>query len=176
MSRSIGLILVCVLFFVATAARANVIVWQLDNVVFDDDATATGTFTLDDNFPGLMSAVDIKVSGSANFPAFHFTGLPPDVRGTQILFDVGTSRGLHMTFQHPIANSGSSQIVFEGSPNPIDFTNFQNFDCIIQPGNTCLFRHIVSGQIIAVPEPEAYALLAAGILLLLAKRRARFRQ
>lgn len=56
----------------AAPALASPLVWTLTDVHFDDDTTATGTFTYDAD-TGLISDWSITISGGSVLPGFTYT-------------------------------------------------------------------------------------------------------
>ena len=175
MRRSIALALALagVLMSVAsTSTLAAVVTWQLQNVVFSDDATATGTVTLDDTFPGFVKAVDIDVSAGPNHSAFHFgNDLPPDLRGggNQIIFSNQVDRALTLTFDQSLGDQLAIPPTLLFPPNPVHIETGVNSGSndlfIISPGVNAI-RTVVSGDIVMVPEADTYVLLGFGICML----------
>lgn len=172
MRRSIALAVAGVLMSVAsTSTLAAVVTWQLQNVVFSDDATATGTFTLDDTFPGFVKAVDIDVTAGPNHSAFHFGNLPPDLRGAgnQIIFSNQVDRALTLTFDQSLGDQLAIPPTLFFPPNPVHIDTrpgvASNDLFIISPGVNAI-RTVVSGDIVTVPEADTYVLLGFGICVL----------
>lgn len=153
-----------VLLAVSNLANASPIVWTLENVVFaSDNATASGTFTVD-SVTGSLLAIDILTTQGNEPPAFGtFPAGTYDTLSDVTIFDPtagllygDSGSGLELDFSSPLASGGPINVggfeaaMVNGSPN---------------------YRNISSGYVIAdspstVPLPASLPLMLTGLVLL----------
>jgi hypothetical protein len=168
------------LLFTTGPAAATIVTWHLQNVRFDDGATATGVFVYDtekpprSGFPDLLVGFDVKVSGGppgTHFPSFEYTPastfLPTGTRDILALHTrssipgVQFGRTLQLDFAQSLPDRGGRvSLVFA--------------DCDVCPsleldeGTFAFARLVTSGEVTtaAVPEPSEALLLAFGLAAL----------
>jgi hypothetical protein len=172
--RSLG---IAALLFTAQAialggreASANVI-YDLSGVTFSNGGTATGTFTTNDAITALLT-YDITTSMVGGFPGFEYTPTTaPDVtNGLPTGFSLSDSSSTHnlvLAFSGGLTATGAT-LLTSGSFETNSFSGL------------VLFRGVVSGSVVGVPEPSSLLLggVAAGVLTVVAyagrkRRRAR---
>jgi hypothetical protein len=162
MRQALGVILL----FVAGSANAIPVVWNLNDVTFDDGGIATGVFTYDAD-GNAFSSVAITTSGGTYFGASQlFTLLNPDVSSDGIgLFlsadadpMVGT-RAFNFNLDTWMTNVGGT-IAVATAPPPLAFETA----CARDP--CTVFNHgrvVTSGTISAVPVPAAVWLFGSAL-------------
>src|SRR5262245_15913115 len=134
----------------ATSAFAIPITWSLQNAVFGEGATATGSFTYDVN-TDTYSAWNISVT-AGTFPAFNynpsvsFVGVHSS-NAVDFVENVGASvdRYIRLAFSTPLTNAGGL----------VSLDLVSSYEC-----NNCdIFRRFTSGSVTstAVPEPSSPA-------------------
>lgn len=144
-----GTLLAALVLLCASYASANVI-WTLNNVVFTDGGTATGSFTLDPS--GNYISWNIVVSGgdTVGFPPVTYTtGEPAYNTPVYVAFaDTPFDRYTLLFFAGPLPNTGGTVPLTDG------------LDCFLGP---C--RSPVSGELdgVATPTPEPSTLLTFGL-------------
>ncbi len=155
---------------ISSSANAASIVWTLSNVVYDDGATASGTFVTDST-TGLASAVNVSITAgllsaftydSSNSTIFNNPFFTPD---SFLALATGTTRYIHFAFANSLAAPGV---------NPLSIGIYpvrSSWDC----DNCNNVRYAVSGfaSAAAVPEPASWALMIAGFGLVGAATRRR---
>jgi len=160
-------------------SNAKVVQWELENVKFDDGEPITGSFRFDaDANPDkrLVSA-DIAITSDGQLPAYHFYFTSPDAGPRwfpEADIDCGNPAGCLRFYSGPFLDidpMGRVSLVMDLMPTEslldaggkIEVRGNQN-DTYFGPS-----RSIVSGQLVAVPEPSK-AVLIALLLAALATR------
>lgn len=151
----------------ATAATLN---YTLQNVKFDDGTSVTGSFTWDTTTSklgfaniqtqnGRLTAYEYNLDNSFAVYALH--GAPAG--RSFMLQSHDTPRYFSFIFDNALSSGGVNTITLTGFHTP------GSFECT----NCGIGRAVVSGSVAAVPEPETYAMLMAGlgVVGLLARRR-----
>ncbi len=151
----------------AAPALASPLVWTLTDVHFDDDATASGTFTYDAD-TGLISDWSITISGSSVLPDFTYTKdgiqdaeeFPYGVAGfalfsfTDSADPFSTDRFFNLVTVRALSDSGGIvALVADGSS--VDCDNCGNYHTVDR------------GSVVALgssptPEPATWALTILG--------------
>jgi hypothetical protein len=109
--KAISLSVAC-LAIAAGSARATPITWQLENVVYADGTTITGTFVYDAAITNILNRVsDVELTVHANAPGFSGTTF-----GAGHLYDVIYSDNLGFQLANAPANT-------------LDFTNTTTTNC-----------------------------------------------
>jgi hypothetical protein len=142
--------------FATGQASAN-ITYSFSGVTFNDGGTLTGTFITNDTRTSLIN-YDILTSPNVNI-GFHYTP------GTSSF--ASSSLPFILVANTPPANDHILQVTFSGLSAAGGGITIGAFDSFEQ-GLSGARRNIVSGSVIAaaVPEPETYAMLLAGLGLL----------
>ena len=159
------------LLFVAPFANSGVATWQLHNVTFTDGGTASGFFTLDDDAPGFLGAMEIHTTTVGTFPGNTYTlanVVPPVSNVVHIgqLQITGPTGFLAMTFQETLFTQQVDVLVpTPGQLVDFDLTNPQNYEYLYN--STFALRNIVSGSLIAIPQPDVSVFLGIGLAVLL---------
>jgi hypothetical protein len=151
------------LLALATAGAANAAVhtWTLQDVVFSDGATASGSFDYDAD-TGVASAWDITSTTGATLDGFHYTTansvshadflVPNDV-----LFQTNTAdRYIHFLGERRLDAPGLVALIPYGTPGVLG-----SYEC-----NNCSPYRPMSGFLFAdaggAPEPITWALMIGG--------------
>lgn len=156
-------LLTSVLLLLASAGSAFAIPvsWNL-NAVFEDGATATGSFIFDAD-TALYSDQDILTTVGI-LPSFHYTpissfvGLDSPVMVDFV--DSSLTQYIRLWFSAPLTNAGGVIALDLG----------KSFEC----SNCGTVRFFTSGSVTgheAVPEPVSIALLAIGLVSVMASRK-----
>lgn len=179
----------------AGVVNAAPVTWNLEGVTFDDGTIATGYFIYDaDASPTMLSDWSVTLSGSAPDDPFTFTKSNTD--WAPFWSGLNPSMGLQNDEPDPIACwncSGRRYLQFHFAGTLTDAGGIVPIDIGLSPywnelsqevlygyfennGHDFLYytRNVTAGYITAaIPEPETYAMLLAGLGLLgfMARRR-----
>jgi hypothetical protein len=169
---------IATLLGMAGPAAAGPIIWNLENVTFDDGFTAAGTFTTNN---GAITDWNITTTGNtttATLPAFTYTPSNSDSYGSSSSSNPGSLsdinfitldnlRYLRLQFSAPLPTPGTYPILISNPP-----TTFLSYECGNNP-SCSIIREVTAGAVESVPEPPAAVLLGAGLLALGLVRRPR---
>jgi hypothetical protein len=157
----------------APSARALPITWTLQNAVFDDGGTASGSFTIGPY--GYLNAPVTGTTTAGNLLGGHaylFTDPTNIIPGSPPAYGVEFHSAtynltLHLEFQNSLETGGVDQLILASS------WECASFSCpgpdYGSPGaNT---RYFISGSAVAAAEPTALGLLLLGIAGAVALRR-----
>jgi hypothetical protein len=174
------------LMMVAGIVNAAPLEWNLEGVTFDDGTHATGYFSYDANI-NVVFNWSISLTGSAPDDPFTFVNsntnwvfYDNNSHTMQLQVDspygspVFSRRLLELDYVAGMTNAGGT-ISIANSSNELLYGGLDSNGC---PGYSCngYSRGITAGAITsAVPEPETYAMMLAGLGLLgfMARRRMR---
>ena len=139
----------------ATGANAGPVHYELSNVTFDDGASLTGDFTID-QATGDLIAFDI-LAADGDLPAYEYLTGNSTIRdkfvsNQYLFFSADFSRYVTFAFAHPLG-LGSNPLV-------IDLFGPSSYEC-----DNCLnIRFITGGAAIrnGVPEPAAWTMMLGG--------------
>lgn len=183
MKRSAGCILkaaVLILGFgISTTASAIPVFWTLDNVTFDDGATASGSFVFDADI-GVYSSINMTSSpgsvvtdphtysfvGSSFTDASQLLALESAPAGGTDQTDISY---LYFNFVGDLTNTGGTISVLGAGGGFTSLGICNNPSC----GSARDFNKQSTGNVIAfqVPEPSTALLLAAGLTVIVIRRR-----
>lgn len=150
--------------FLLTAPLHAGVVWTLDNVRFDDDTVATGSFDYDAG-TDTYTSWDIRVQSGVFLPAYEylpgvdlgFVGQHSATMVDFVAFTPGTGRYIRLAFASPLTSSGG--IV----PLVTDTLAVEHsFEC----DNCTQVRFIVSGDVTSAPEPATFGALPMAMLVM----------
>jgi hypothetical protein len=142
----------------ASGASASTLNWTLGGLTFSDGGLGGGTFSTDSTSGALLSW-DITTTAGSNLPGFHYDAL------SSYKYADNTFSGNSFTivrtnpFAQPYLNLSFTNTLASGGTNAI---TGNSWEC-----NNCgAVRYVTGGYastISAVPEPETYALMLAGL-------------
>jgi len=164
----------------ASAAHAELVIWEFEGVTFDDDAIAQGQFTVDTD---LKSVTDFDIFTSAGKPSagtalltpFEYNALTAQVTQQTIEFDngqgfffqldslagvvPGATRELHLSFSGPLVPTGPASIVSDGTLGRVSYE-------LLLSGQMAPQRVVKeTGQLKAIPEPAQVLCFALGLAM-----------
>lgn len=166
LKRRICFVVICTVLLAINIlpANATVIDWTLQNVVFNDGGTATGTFSTDSTTGDVLD-FNITTTSGTKLSGTIYDGTVAQVfnnRWAPDSFDL-TDEGAHvyleLAFSSPLTQPGADPFA-SGSPS---------YEC----NNCSPARIAVSGEAVSassVPEPATLPLLSMGLLGLSAVR------
>ncbi len=125
--RKVFFIRMFIALFIVSEAQAALVQWELQNVVFDDGGTATGSFSYDSN-TNIYSNISITTTlGSARSGAFYEYLHPFIPQNDRSLFLVATPDTVTgtpifaLSFVSPLTNAGgTSDFVLGPSPSGLE--------------------------------------------------------
>jgi hypothetical protein len=151
-------------------AQADVIQWNLSGVTFDDGGIAIGTFSTDSTNGQLLS-YDLTTTAGTVQGGFHYTAATSTIYGNNVFnpnsFLITRTSPfaqpyLNLSFVNSLDHVGTNTLKTGG---PVT----GSWECT----NCGAVRGVTGGFAQAVPEPETYAMMMAGLGLLafVARRR-----
>lgn len=164
---------ICLLALSASAANASLITWTLQDVQFDDRATASGWFSIEST-NGIVQSWDITTTAGALLPGFHFDTSSSSLLGHNF-WNANPNSFLFVRnspFAQPYFNL--SFVSSLTSPGTVDFDTSGILAGSWECNNCSNRRNVIDGSVVSsgnVPEPDALALLAIGLLGLGAAQR-----
>jgi len=167
-------VLFVALLLAAPGANALTIQWTLNNVVFNDGGTASGSFTYDADL-NAFSAININTTAGSAFGGAAYSGQANDAPQTasQLVLQTG-SVYFALRFDAPLTNSGGTRNLLAGSYTFPPPQGSYEVVCVVTPGcGAAPARLLVSGTLSAqvVPVPAAAPLLGSALGLLIWLRR-----
>jgi PEP-CTERM motif len=143
---------ICAAALFTTSAQAEALEWQFKNVTFADGGTLSGNFVFDTELSRLLS-FDVSTTSGSVVQGFHYNAGSSEVWDSSeyqnfYLFDNGYNRMFQVGFANPLNQPGI---------NAISGSECNDWLC------STTGRAITSGVVQAVPEPETYALMLAGL-------------
>lgn len=154
-------------------AHATPMTWSLDNVFFNDGATAGGSFTYDEA-TNSVSDWNISVSGGNEsvFPAFTYDPTSTQSVGVYEADSTGLS---FQFFVDPNATGGTPEsrvivLTTEGFLTDIGATIPLNITSILWQSRECYncdpYRLVSSGSLVSVSAPSTFLTLLTGLAIL----------
>ncbi len=150
-------------FLLTAPVQAAAINWALSGVTFDDGGTASGIFSTDSGTGGLLSFDITTTAGSTN-TGFHYDSSSSFLAGNNF-FGPNNSFAVEDNARHRYFNfSFVNPLTFNGvNPMGVGY-NLANGSW--EFSNNLIRGVTIGAAISAVPEPETYAMMLAGLGLL----------
>jgi hypothetical protein len=166
------LFVMIVAMLAASRAHASPITWTVNNAVFDDQTTLTGTFSYD-AVTDVYQTVNLTVEAGGIFPAYNYHNGGPDPffigNHSNVFVDFvafppsfPSGRYIRLSFASPLTGAGGTVSLLLGG---------LSWEC----DNCATRRLIVSGSVTApsvaaVPEPATLTLVGLGLAAVGARR------
>jgi hypothetical protein len=159
---------ICIGLLISPVIAAAPIVWTVQNTVFDDGGTLTGSFVYDADTYSFYN-VDLVTSVGPEFPGVTFsdTYLQYSCCDSMIL-EINSGAGSHLGdqfflfyFEEWLTNSGGVVEIDTSFP-----TSSREAICLDNDCNNADMRYIVGGAVAAVPIPSAVWLFGSALGLL----------
>ena len=147
-----------ILLFVLGSAQATPVVWTLDNIVFDDGGTATGSFIFDADI-WEWSDINITTTAGTAYAGDTYASLNSDYpfnSPNDMLFvnDLVDPHTFVLRLQDVMTNSGGTILLSQSLE-----AQCSDSDCAGGP----VLRSFVSGSVTAVPVPAAVWLFGSAL-------------
>ena len=157
-----------VMLLFSSPALGTPIIWDLQNVVFDDGGTASGSFVFDADSATYSSISITTTTGAVRTGAIYgiIDTFFPSFSDRLIAIATAPASGvprLSLEFQGQLTNLGGTVGIWQGPP----FASFENECADALCGVSGPVRGMLSGgsvtSVAAVPEPTTLALLSLGL-------------
>jgi PEP-CTERM motif len=143
---------------IASAANAAPVLWNVSNVIFNDGATASGSFTYDADID-IYSGWNIAVIGGSTpaLPTYTYTSASGflgihSATATDFV-SIPVVRYIRFNFASALSNAGGATGLLPGT----------SFECDNCTTSRLIVHGIVTSAAVAtVPEPTSWALMLAG--------------
>jgi hypothetical protein len=150
------LILATILLLNAVAANAIPVTWELQDIIFNDGATASGSFIYDADLDA-FSNINVVTTSSEVIEGSTYTEIGSSFAGPgDVYLGVTYNDNLVFELQEDMSNSGGTISVVIGC----------GFTCGSFETEWGLYRNVSSGSISSVPVPAAVWLFGSGLGLL----------
>jgi hypothetical protein len=150
------------------AANANPLTWNLEDFVFNDGGTASGSFVFDTT-TGHYTDISIVTTVGTAFPGASYDTPDPASAGNSTFFSAVNSANLANLNGTPLlAFLWAAPLTSAGGTVDIKFTSFHyEGSCFSGCNGITIDRSLVSGDITtnavnAVPEPSTWAMMILG--------------
>jgi hypothetical protein len=155
---------ICIGLLISPVIAAAPIVWTVQNAVFDDGGTLTGSFVYDADTESFYN-VDLVTSVGPKFPGVTFSDADLQLSCCDaITLEINSGEGAHLGdqfflfyFEEWLTNSGGVVEIATSSREAICLDN----DC-----NYVDMRYITEGAVAAVPIPSAVWLFGSALAFL----------